>query len=138
MADKNPSFTKRLRQSLEETGLDNIEFAKKVGIGYSTFAAYLNPKNIGKVPEWSQLAKIAQGLGKTIDWLLTGKHAGTPPNPSIILMDAKERYPFLKSLIIRINRAFREGRSPVAVAGIIQKLAEAEIIDLKDSLERDK
>lgn len=137
MADKNPGFTKRLRQSLEDTGLDNVEFAKKIGIGYSTFAAYLNPKNIGKVPEWSQLVKIARGLETTTDWLLTGKQASTP-NPSIILMDAKERYPFLKSLITRINRAFREGRSPVAVAGIIQKLAEAELIDLKDSLERDK
>jgi transcriptional regulator with XRE-family HTH domain len=73
MAGKNPEFTERLKKAIHEAGLDNPTFAKKSGIGYSTLMNYLNPNNIGKVPEWDQLIRIANTSGKTIDWLLSGE-----------------------------------------------------------------
>lgn len=65
-----------------------------------------------------------------MNWLLTGKDHST--NPENISSDASEKYVFLKTIISRINRAARQNRSPKAIAGIIQKLMEAEIIDLED------
>ena len=73
MAGKNKEFTYRLKKAIADTKLSNHEFAEKEKLGYSTLMNYLNPNNIGKVPEWDQLVKISKTANKSIDWLLTGE-----------------------------------------------------------------
>lgn len=73
MADRNKEFTERFKKRLSELGISNPVFAKKIGIGYSTLMNYFNKDNFGRVPEWPQLIKIAQGLNVSVDWLLSGK-----------------------------------------------------------------
>ena len=46
-----------------------------------------------------------------------------------LVPDLFDRYPFLKSIIIRANRAARENRSPLTAVKIIKILMEIEIID---------
>lgn len=49
-----------------------------------------------------------------------------------LVPDLFDRYPFLKSIIIRANRAAREGRSRLTIVKIIKILMEIELIELND------
>jgi len=109
---------------------ERAEFARKVGVSYEAVRLWCEGKSL---PNGAQLIKIREVLGVSIDWLLTGKRFSSQ-NPGIILMDNAERYPLIKSMVPRINRGMREGLSEEAMAETIVKLAEIELIRLRDAL----
>ena len=88
-----------------------------------------NWKSRGTVP-WVELFSFAQKHDTSLDYLLTGESK----NPGGFSPQLVDKYPFLQTITPRILRAARENRSAFTLAGVIQKLMEAERIDLTEDL----
>lgn len=108
---------------------ERTAFAEKIGVTYEAVRIWCEGKSL---PNAAQLIKMREILDVSIDWLLTGKHSSSQ-NPGIIFMDNAETYPLIKSMVPRINRAMREGKSEETVAETILKLAEIELVNLRDA-----
>ena len=124
--------TKIFGQQLSEKVPSNQRAAFAKAIGVSTEAVRKWCKS-ASLPNSAQLIEIQRVLGVSIDWLLIG-HQFSKQNPGIVLMDKADEYPIIKSIIPRINRGMREGMSEQALAETIQKLAELELVRLRDLL----
>jgi len=69
MAEKSPEFSARLNSLFKEKGLNPNRFANVLGIKTQNIYNYLKE---GRIPEAPILYKIAQALGVSMEWLLTG------------------------------------------------------------------
>ncbi len=67
MPFKSPALSKRLLDLAKSKGLNNKQFAEFVGISENAATYYLKK---GRVPETTQVVKIAERFGVSIDWLL--------------------------------------------------------------------
>lgn len=65
----NHGFAERLSNAINESGHSRPQFAAKIGVGTSCLAKWLNGHLL---PKSMQLLAIAQGTGKTMEWLLIG------------------------------------------------------------------
>ena len=65
-------FVKRFQQASEETGLNQMELAKKIGTSQGSISRFLYGTSIPRV---SILVKMAQALGVSSDWLLGLKNS---------------------------------------------------------------
>ena len=65
------SFRDRLRDEISFKGFQKKEFAAKIGISYSTFLSYIDKREI--IPPTDISVKIAQALGVSVEYLITGK-----------------------------------------------------------------
>lgn len=76
--DRKPG--ERARWLREQRDIDRREFAKRVGMPYSTLADWENGRivNTGKTP----VHVIAAELGANLDWILTGKGTHDAPAPN--------------------------------------------------------
>jgi transcriptional regulator with XRE-family HTH domain len=65
------SFRDNLREALDFTGMEQKELAAKTGISLKTIESYV--KKDSSVPSADKAFRIAQALGITLEYLLTGK-----------------------------------------------------------------
>ncbi len=85
----------RLRFLRKRLGLSQKEMAQKLGISRVALARYENNK---RYPDTAILAKIAQILGVSLDWLVTGKGE----------MFTSERDELLNELVNELERVRRD------------------------------
>ena len=95
----------------------------------ATSQGYKNWRDRNTIP-WVELFEFSQKFNISLNWLLTGIE--NPRNPIEISTEAKEKYIFFRTIAARLNRAARQNRSVRTAAGIIQKMMEAEIIDVDE------
>lgn len=72
------SFRERLRDEIEYKGFSVKEFAASLGISNSTFLSYIDAR--GVLPNVETAVKIAEGLGVTVEYLVTGKSSNETKN----------------------------------------------------------
>lgn len=65
------SFTKRLREEIEYSGLLHKEIADKAGIKKRAFDMYVGARE--SIPPADVAVRIAQVLGVSVEYLVTGK-----------------------------------------------------------------
>jgi len=65
------NFSKRLRSEIEYIGLNQKEFAAKLGIKRRTLDTYLGAQQ--SMPPADTAVKIAAALGVSVEYLVTGK-----------------------------------------------------------------
>ncbi|HKA32769.1 MAG TPA: helix-turn-helix domain-containing protein [Candidatus Binatia bacterium] len=69
----NKQFSQRLSHTIDGTGLNPTQFARRASIPQGTISKCLN----GHVPTARILLRISRLTGKSVDWLLLGKeHRG--------------------------------------------------------------
>ncbi len=69
----NKQFSLRLGRTIDATGMNPTEFARRANIPQGTISKCLN----GHVPTARILLRISKLSGKSVDWLLLGKeHRG--------------------------------------------------------------
>ena len=69
----NKPFSQRLGRTIDATGLNPTQFARRANIPQGTISKCLN----GHVPTARILLRISRLTGKSVDWLLLGKeHKG--------------------------------------------------------------
>ena len=69
----NKQFSQRLGRTIDATGLNPTQFARRANIPQGTISKCLN----GHVPTARILLRISRLTGKSVDWLLLGKeHKG--------------------------------------------------------------
>jgi transcriptional regulator with XRE-family HTH domain len=75
------SFRENLRETLDFTGMEQKELAVKTGISLKTIESYV--KKESSVPSADKAVLIAQTLGVTVEYLITGKKAKKHDTPEI-------------------------------------------------------
>ena len=75
------SFRDNLREALDFTGTEQKELAAKTGISLKTIENYV--KKDSSVPSADKAVLIAQALGVTVEYLITGKKTGKPAAPTM-------------------------------------------------------
>lgn len=65
------SFKENLRDEISFQGLQIKEVANKIGLSNSTFLSYVDSR--GSLPNAEVAVKIAQALGVSVEYLVTGK-----------------------------------------------------------------
>ncbi|HEY6199869.1 MAG TPA: helix-turn-helix domain-containing protein [Candidatus Binatia bacterium] len=65
----NKQFSQRLGRTIDATGLNPTQFARRANIPQGTISKCLN----GHVPTARILLRISRLTGKSVDWLLLGK-----------------------------------------------------------------
>ena len=73
-------FTENLRAFREAAGISAKDFARQIGVPYTTYANY---ENVGSEPKYATLIKIASALHVSIDDLLGFKTGETNRNITI-------------------------------------------------------
>lgn len=63
----NKSFTDKLYELLEESGLNRKQFAEKCGIPYPTVIGWTN---LNRLPDYAALMKIADFFDCSVDYLM--------------------------------------------------------------------
>lgn len=78
---KNPGFAKRFRTAVKYAGVEDTQQAlsRLLGVSPVTIWSYRNGE---KLPRMSTATRIANKLGVSVDWLLTGSGPGPIPEPS--------------------------------------------------------
>jgi transcriptional regulator with XRE-family HTH domain len=78
-------FRENLREAIEYSGLQQKELAHKTKIHIRSIEKYL--QNDGSIPSAEKAVKIAQALGVTVEYLVTGKdlpkRVSVPVDPEI-------------------------------------------------------
>lgn len=70
------AFKDRLREEIEFKGMLVKEVAAAAGISNSTFLSYIDAR--GVLPNVETAVKIAETLGVSVEYLVTGKDAARP------------------------------------------------------------
>ena len=105
------SFKDHLREELTFQGLQIKEVANKIGISNSTFLSYVDAR--GSLPNVEIAVKIAQALGVSVEYLVTGKNSPKdtqpPPDTKRIIallssLDSKEKEAFITLLEALANK----------------------------------
>jgi len=121
MAKKNPSFSERLKHLYKESGCKNEAiFAREIGLNYTTIRKYL--RQDGTVPEWPQLLSISEHTGRSVEWLLTGKEISEINRPApewTISPEARDKYPFLRTIVSEINEAAEKNYSAIELGDVL-------------------
>jgi len=89
------SFRENLREALDITRMEQKELAAKTGINLKTIETYV--KKDSSVPSADKAVLIAQALGVTVEYLITGKKAKKTDIPAIPSQD-KEALDILSKL----------------------------------------
>lgn len=72
------SFSENLKYALDCKGLYTKELAELTGIKTDTLSSYL--KSNGSEPTASKAVKIAEALGVSVEFLVTGRDKSVPQN----------------------------------------------------------
>jgi transcriptional regulator with XRE-family HTH domain len=75
------AFRDNLRETLDFAGMEQKELAAKTGISLKTIENYV--KKDSSLPTADKAVLIAQALGVTVEYLITGKKTKKDPLPSI-------------------------------------------------------
>ena len=67
LKNRYPQFSKRLKELISIHGLNQVKFAKLIGISNNSATNYLSK---GRIPEPDILVKIAVCFQTSVDWLL--------------------------------------------------------------------
>jgi transcriptional regulator with XRE-family HTH domain len=100
------SFRENLREAIDYSGLEQKEVAHKANISLRNIENYLR-KN-ASIPVADKAVRIAQVLGVTVEYLVTGKHPTTTTpsstNPEIqMLIRSINKLPKNKQRIVTQN-----------------------------------
>ena len=100
------SFRENLREAIDYSGLEQKEVAHKANISLRNIENYLREN--ASIPVADKAVKIAQVLGVTVEYLVTGKHppvsAPISTNPEIqMLIRSINRLPKNKQHIVMQN-----------------------------------
>lgn len=71
------SFRERLREEIDFKGMLMKEVAMAAGISKSTFLSYIDAR--GVLPNVETAVKIAETLGVSVEYLVTGREIDRPP-----------------------------------------------------------
>ena len=63
------NFSERFSLLIKESGITQLEIARKIGVSQAAINFYKNGKNM---PGGEELYKISKLFGVSIDWLITG------------------------------------------------------------------
>jgi transcriptional regulator with XRE-family HTH domain len=74
------SFRDNLRETLEYIGMEQKELSAKTGISLKTLENYV--KKDSSLPTADKAVLIAQALGVTVEYLITGKNPKKPSTPT--------------------------------------------------------
>ena len=77
------SFKDNLREEMEFQDIKQKELSEKTGISINTIRNYINGHNA--LPSAEVAVKIAQVLGVSVEYLVTGKKSGLQKIPSKII-----------------------------------------------------
>ena len=97
MFDSNNVVSKRINFIMIELGLNQNQLAKKLNITQPAISKYLN----GRVPPPFVLLHLSKLSGKSIEWILTGKHERI--TPVHIVSETLSPYSVKKSFEEKIN-----------------------------------
>jgi transcriptional regulator with XRE-family HTH domain len=75
------TFRDNLRETLDFLGMEQKELATKTGLSLKTIENYV--KKDSSVPSADKAVAIAQALGVTVEYLITGKKTKKEPIPAI-------------------------------------------------------
>jgi transcriptional regulator with XRE-family HTH domain len=75
------SFRDNLRETLDFLGMEQKELAAKTGLSLKTIENYV--KKDSSVPAADKAVLIAQALGVTVEYLISGKKPKKPDTPAI-------------------------------------------------------
>ena len=70
------TFRDRLREELEAQHISKKELASRLGISYSTMLSYIDARGI--MPSADMAVRIAEILGVSVEYLVTGKNSDLP------------------------------------------------------------
>ena len=70
------TFRDRLREELEAQHISKKELASRLGISYSTMLSYIDARGI--MPSADMAVRIAEVLGVSVEYLVTGKNSDLP------------------------------------------------------------
>lgn len=87
------SFKDNLREEISFQGLQIKEIANKTGISNSTFLSYVDAR--GSLPNVEIAVKIAQALGVSVEYLVTGNET---PKDRILTPEVKKAVALLSNL----------------------------------------
>lgn len=99
------NFWDRVSNELEYKGLSNKELAIAVGIDPSNISKGLKNKNS---PSVETAVKIAQVLGVTVEFLVTGKNPSSDPNDSSYDVSKFHKYSKTIEALDRMNEQTRK------------------------------
>ena len=89
------SFRDNLRETLEYVGMEQKELAAKTGLSLKTIENYV--KKDSSIPSADKAVRIAQVLGVSVEYLITGKKTKKADTP-VILSKNKEIIDILSKL----------------------------------------
>lgn len=95
------SFKDNLREEISFQGLQIKEIALRTGISNSTFLSYVDAR--GSIPNAEIAVKIAQALGVSVEYLVTGKES---PKEPVLTTETKKIVSLLSSLEPKEKEAF--------------------------------
>ncbi|HHL39639.1 MAG TPA: XRE family transcriptional regulator [Deltaproteobacteria bacterium] len=76
MAFHSKEFGSRLKSAIKSAGISQKELAGRLGIKANSLTNFIN----GRVPDGMMLLRLADELGVTARWLLTGHKKSPPPD----------------------------------------------------------
>jgi transcriptional regulator with XRE-family HTH domain len=122
-------ISKRIRALREKRGLTRSQLAREVGV---TFAGVFNWEKEGRTPRMDTLTRLAEVLGVTTHYLMTGSEEGGHEEP------AKRRKNTVESVLEQAQQDFAAvmGLAPERVrvtVEIIRGPAGGEVISRKSS-----
>ena len=80
------TFRDRLREELEAQHISKKELASRLGISYSTMLSYIDARGI--MPSDDMAVRIAEVLGVSVEYLVTGKNSDLLLFNTVILLTA--------------------------------------------------
>ena len=109
-------FRENLKEALDFRGLQQKELAHKSNISLRSIESYLRTN--GSIPSAEKAVQIAQILGVTVEFLITGKNEPTDAVPSID--------PEIRKLINHIKRLPKSNQqiviqNAIGLAGILSQ-----------------
>ena len=104
------TFKDRLREEIEYQGLLVKEVSSAVGISNSTFLSYIDSRAV--MPNVETAVKIAQFLGVSVEYLVTGKKSASKQNENaekiMLLKNFENLSKHDKNIVLKIVNAMSE------------------------------
>ncbi len=146
MSMQNMEPGQRLKAIIKKKGLKQKDIAADLGLSKNAITNYIN----GRLPRTDKLQQLADYLGVTTDFLLTGRESSTPwgelgahPRPHLIATSLT-RYgqtPLHKDamrLLIDLNEEERQDVHHLAISLILRKLEEKDVESLFMTMDYDE
>lgn len=119
-------IAERLRKARNDAGLTQAQLASQSGVGRSAIVHYENAKAI---PGGMELIKLANSLGETPNYLLSGSeqfHESTDPEHAFATGDIEKLAPRITLCLLALDREVSEKFSELLMSLVKQKFSKDE------------